>query len=92
MQHNQRMGSKMANPHERLRHHVTGAIERGEKEPIVEQRAPLSRTPYELGRLAFIMDSSNTNTCPFRSGTDAFNKWFHGWLDAKANYLRTGSA
>jgi len=26
------------NPHERLRHHVTGAIERGEAEPITEIR------------------------------------------------------
>jgi hypothetical protein len=29
----------MTNPHERLRHHVTGAIDRGEKTAIVEQPA-----------------------------------------------------
>src|SRR5262245_45747019 len=29
---------EVQNPREVLRHHVTGAIERGEKEPIVEQR------------------------------------------------------
>lgn len=28
----------MSNPNERLKYHVTGAIERGEKEAIVEQR------------------------------------------------------
>ena len=35
-------------PQELLRHHVTGAIERGEKEAIVEQPAPklYLRTPY----------------------------------------------
>lgn len=33
----------MSNPHERLRHHVTGAIERGEAQPIVEQPAGAQR-------------------------------------------------
>lgn len=31
-------------PLDRLKHHVTGAIERGEKEAIVERRAPVTRT------------------------------------------------
>lgn len=30
----------MSNPNERLRHHVTGAIERGEATPIVQQPTP----------------------------------------------------
>lgn len=46
----------MSNPlQDRLRHHVTGAIERGEATPIVEQRAPMpdigQLMAYEEGEL-----------------------------------------
>lgn len=45
----------MSNPHERLQHHVTGAIERGEAVPIVEQRATMPDVgqlmAYENGEL-----------------------------------------
>lgn len=36
------------NPRDRLRHHVTGAIERGEAEPIVEQ--PTAKSIIERSR------------------------------------------
>lgn len=36
----------MSTPLERLRHHVTGAIERGEKTAITEKRAPIITAHY----------------------------------------------
>jgi hypothetical protein len=39
-------------PLQRLRHHVTGAIERGEAQPITEQRDTATRPPVYKARLA----------------------------------------
>lgn len=36
----------MTNPHERLKHHVTGAVERGEAQAIVEVPARPAMTAY----------------------------------------------
>jgi len=40
----------MKTPLEMLRHHVTGAIERGEKQAILEIRNPLSVDQAEIAR------------------------------------------
>lgn len=38
-------------PHEALRYHVTGAVERGEQEPITEQNTTAERLEYLRGEL-----------------------------------------
>jgi hypothetical protein len=43
----------MTNPHERLRHHVTGAIDRGEKTAIVEQPADRLASAKSQGQAQF---------------------------------------
>jgi hypothetical protein len=53
-------------PLERLRHHVTGAIERGEAEPVVEIATPATHTPKpkKLTQSNFIRIENDGNGNP----------------------------
>jgi len=54
----------MTNPLERLQHHVTGAIERGEKTAIVAVEAPEFKTPFK----SFACEGDSI-TCEFEGFT-----------------------
>lgn len=58
----------MNHPLDRLRYHVTGAIERGEAEPIIEQRVSPDQVKAEVYRLASLWATARVRRNLFRVG------------------------
>jgi N-methylhydantoinase B/oxoprolinase/acetone carboxylase alpha subunit len=47
----------MNTPLDRLKHHVSGAIERGEKEALVKQRSRLATNEMAMAQLEWLIDT-----------------------------------
>ena len=75
------------NPLERLRHHVTGAIERGEAQAIVCQ--PVTRYQFQLGRW-YISDDSGLSWIRTRYSVSDARKPEYRTRNPKIDLFRAG--